>query len=126
MGFFDFFKKKDDLTKEMESNRNSKAAEHNMPAPASMGTSGMMTVQDVFTISGRGCVATGQIEAGSFSVGDTVEICHADGSVVSSRIDGIEAFRKLFTTANVGDNVGILLKGADKSTVRAGDVIRGI
>jgi translation elongation factor EF-Tu-like GTPase len=79
-----------------------------------------MTVSDVFSIRGRGTVATGKVEAGTVRVGDTVFI-----SGRQARVDGIEAFRKILETANVGDNIGMLFKALDKDDVKAGDVITG-
>lgn len=78
-----------------------------------------MTVQDVFSIKGRGTVATGRVEYGQLSVGDQVRI--NDGPPV--RVDAIEAFRKKLDTAATGDNIGILFRKLDKSEVAAGDVL---
>lgn len=80
-----------------------------------------MTVADVFFITGRGLVATGKIEDGTLRVGDEVRV--NNGPQV--RVDGIEAFRKVLDQAQTGDNVGLLLKGLDRSDVKAGDVITG-
>lgn len=78
-----------------------------------------MTVQDVFTIKGRGTVATGRVEYGQLSVGDQVRI--NDGDPV--RVDAIEAFRKKLDTAATGDNIGILFRKLAKSDLAAGDVL---
>jgi elongation factor Tu len=78
-----------------------------------------MTVQDVFTIKGRGTVATGRVEYGQLSVGDQVRI--NDGPPV--RVDAIEAFRKKLDTAATGDNIGILFRKLGKADLAAGDVL---
>jgi translation elongation factor EF-Tu-like GTPase len=78
-----------------------------------------MTVEDVFSISGRGLVATGTVEAGAVRVGDEVRI---DGGV-AVRVDGIEAFRKKLEEAEAGDNVGLLFAGLDKGDVQRGLVV---
>lgn len=69
-----------------------------------------MIVEDVFAITGRGTVATGTIEAGSVSVGDVVWVETPGAAVVSARVDGLEAFRKVLTTAVAGEKVGILFE----------------
>ena len=83
-----------------------------------------LMVEDVFMIPGRGCVVTGKISDGSFSVGDQVEILHEDTSIDITEIEGIEMLRKVYNTANKGDNVGIMLKDITKDDVVKGDVIR--
>jgi elongation factor Tu len=84
----------------------------------------MLTVEDVFSISGRGTVVTGVVTYGSISVGDVVSIHRTNGMISSTTVAGIEAFRKLLDTANAGENVGILLRGIDKSDVERGDILR--
>jgi translation elongation factor EF-Tu-like GTPase len=78
-----------------------------------------MTVEDVFAIRNRGVVATGRVESGTLRVGDTVQI---DG-ILEARVDGIEAFRKSIDQANVGDNIGVLFKGVEKSQLDRGSVL---
>jgi len=70
-----------------------------------------MTVEDVFAIRNRGVVATGRVEGGTLRVGDTVQI---DGAL-EARVDAIEVFRKSIDEAKVGDNIGVLFKGIEKS-----------
>jgi translation elongation factor EF-Tu-like GTPase len=83
----------------------------------------VLPVQDVFSISGRGTVVTGEIVAGRVQVGDQVLITRAGQQVAMTRVTGIEAFRKTLTVAGAGENVGLLLEGIEKSQVLAGDVI---
>ena len=78
-----------------------------------------MTVADIFFIKGRGLVATGRVEQGTLNVGDDVQLNGA-GTI---RVDGIEMFRKVVNQATEGDNVGLLLKGLDKSDISGGDVL---
>ena len=82
----------------------------------------LMSVEDVFTITGRGTVATGRIERGSVKVGDAVEIVGITDTR-KSVVTGIEMFRKIMDEAQAGDNVGILLRGIDKTQVERGQVI---
>ena len=81
-----------------------------------------MTVEDVFSIAKRGTVITGKIEGGTLNVGDEVAIQGRNGER-KTVITGIEMFRKTTSQANVGDNVGILLKDISKQDVQRGDVI---
>jgi hypothetical protein len=80
-----------------------------------------MTVDDVFSIRGRGTVVTGQIEDGSLKVGDEIRI-NGERRV---KIDGIEAFRKTLKEANAGDNVGVLLHELGRDDIKRGDVLTG-
>jgi hypothetical protein len=81
-----------------------------------------MTVDDVFSIRGRGTVVTGRIEDGSLRVGDEVRI--NDGRQV--RVDGIEAFRKTLQEASAGDNVGLLLRDLDRNDIKRDDVLTAV
>ncbi|AGB20690.1 translation elongation factor-like GTPase [Mycobacterium sp. JS623] len=78
-----------------------------------------LTVEDVFVIKNRGVVATGRVESGTLRVGDTVQI---DGAL-AVRVDGIEVFRKSIDEATVGDNIGVLLRGLEKSQLNRGSVL---
>jgi len=78
-----------------------------------------MTVEDVFAIRNRGTVATGRVESGTLRVGDTVQI---DGTL-EARVDAIEVFRKSIDQANVGENIGVLFKGIEKSQLNRGSVL---
>jgi elongation factor Tu len=92
-------------------------------ADASAAGSGFrFTVQDVFTISGRGTVVTGRVETGSVRVGDTVRV---NGSGRTDTVDGIEMFRKRTETASAGDNVGLLLRHLRREDIGSGDVLAG-
>jgi elongation factor Tu len=83
-----------------------------------------MTVQDVFTIKGRGTVVTGQIESGTVTVGDEIQI-QRQGSMKKTTVTGVEMFRKVVTRAQVGENVGVLLKDISKQDIQRGDVLTG-
>jgi translation elongation factor EF-Tu-like GTPase len=78
-----------------------------------------MTVEDVFAIRNRGIVTTGRVESGTLRVGDTVQI---DGTL-EARVDAIEVFRKSIDQANVGENIGVLFKGIEKSQLNRGSVL---
>ena len=82
----------------------------------------LMPVEDIFSITGRGTVATGRIEAGVIKVGDEVEILGL-GEDRKSVVTGVEMFRKLLDTGEAGDNVGLLLRGIDKNEVKRGMVL---
>ncbi|MBD5222764.1 MAG: elongation factor Tu [Bacteroides sp.] len=82
----------------------------------------LMPVEDVFSITGRGTVATGRIEAGRVKVGDEVQILGL-GADKKSVVTGVEMFRKLLDEGEAGDNVGLLLRGIDKNEVKRGMVI---
>ena len=82
----------------------------------------LMPVEDVFTITGRGTVATGRVERGTVKVGDTVEIVGM-GSKLTSVVTGVEMFRKLLDQAVAGDNVGLLLRGIDRTQIERGQVL---
>ncbi len=81
-----------------------------------------MTVEDVFSIKGRGTVATGKIETGTLKVGDEVEI-HGNNGVKKTTVSGIEMFRKMLEQASPGDAVGILLRDVTRDDIHQGDVI---
>ncbi|MFT6935750.1 MAG: elongation factor Tu [Saprospiraceae bacterium] len=82
----------------------------------------LMPVEDVFTITGRGTVATGRIERGVTNVGDKVEIL-GFGEKIESTITGVEMFRKILDRGEAGDNAGLLLRGIDKTQIRRGMVV---
>ena len=82
----------------------------------------LMPVEDVFSITGRGTVATGRIEAGVVKVGDEVQIMGL-GATLKSVVTGVEMFRKLLDQGEAGDNVGLLLRGIDKKELKRGMVI---
>ncbi len=83
----------------------------------------LMSVEDVFTITGRGTVATGRIERGVIKVGDNVEIVGFNESPLTSTCTGVEMFKKLLDRGEAGDNAGILLRGIEKKDIRRGMVI---
>jgi len=83
----------------------------------------LMPIEDVFSITGRGTVATGRIETGIANTGEAVEIIGFGDEKLTSTITGVEMFRKILSTGEAGDNVGILLRGIEKSEIRRGMVI---
>ncbi len=86
----------------------------------------LMPIEDVFSITGRGTVATGRIERGVINSGDSVEIvgmAPKDEKPLTSTVTGIEMFRKILTRGEAGDNAGILLRGIEKTAIRRGQVI---
>ncbi|HJN64535.1 MAG TPA: elongation factor Tu [Flavobacteriales bacterium] len=83
----------------------------------------LMPIEDVFTITGRGTVATGRIETGVANTGDAVDIIGMGAEKLTSTVTGVEMFRKILDRGEAGDNVGILLRGIEKSDIRRGMVI---
>ena len=83
----------------------------------------LMPVEDVFTITGRGTVATGRIETGVANTSDPVDIIGMGAEKLTSTITGVEMFRKILDRGEAGDNVGILLRGIEKTEVKRGMVI---
>jgi elongation factor Tu len=83
----------------------------------------LMPVEDVFTITGRGTVATGRIETGVINSNDPVEILGMGDEKLTSTVTGVEMFRKILDYGEAGDNVGLLLRGIDKADIRRGMVI---
>ncbi len=83
----------------------------------------LMPVEDVFSITGRGTVATGRIETGVIKVGDEVQIIGLGAEGKKSVVTGVEMFRKLLAQGEAGDNVGLLLRGIDKNEIKRGMVI---
>ena len=81
------------------------------------------TVEDVFTIAGRGTVVTGRVESGTIETGDRVRITTRDGRVLTTIITGIERFREIIDQASAGAEVGLLLRGIDRDDVSRGDVL---
>ncbi len=83
----------------------------------------LMPVEDVFSITGRGTVATGKIETGVINSGETVHILGMGDEKLVSTVTGVEMFRKILDRGEAGDNVGLLLRGIDKAEIRRGMVI---
>ncbi len=83
----------------------------------------LMSVEDVFSITGRGTVATGRIERGRIKVGESVEIVGLIDAPLASTVTGVEMFRKLLDEGEAGDNAGLLLRGIEKTQIRRGMVI---
>ena len=83
----------------------------------------LMPVEDVFSITGRGTVATGRIERGITNTGDAVDIIGMGAEKLGSTVTGVEMFRKILDRGEAGDNVGILLRGIEKTDIKRGMVI---
>ena len=83
----------------------------------------LMPVEDIFTITGRGTVATGRVESGQIKVGDTVEIVGLTDEKRSVVVTGVEMFRKILDFAEAGDNVGLLLRGVQRDDIERGQVL---
>ena len=83
----------------------------------------MMPVEDVFSITGRGTVATGRVERGQVKVGDEVEIVGIETETTKSTVTGVEMFRKLLDYAEAGDNIGALLRGVQREDIQRGQVL---
>ncbi|MBY9077207.1 elongation factor Tu [Paenibacillus sp. HN-1] len=83
----------------------------------------LMPVEDVFSITGRGTVATGRVERGTVKVGDEVEIVGISEETKKSVVTGVEMFRKLLDSAQAGDNIGALLRGVDRNQIERGQVL---
>ena len=125
MGLFDIFRKKKTDDGTYYRDRSQDSAGNDYGAGTVYGEYGTfrITVQDVFTITGRGTVITGQVESGSVTIGDTVTLRRVDGSTREVTVTGIEMFRKMLDTAAQGDNVGLLLRGVDRNEVGRGDIL---
>jgi translation elongation factor EF-Tu-like GTPase len=93
------------------------------PPPDTDGAGFRLTVQDVFSIRGRGTVVTGRIETGTVRKGDTLRQTRTDGTTRDVTVDGIEMFRKVTEQAMAGDNVGLLLADLGRDDIGAGDVL---
>ena len=101
-----------------------KAIDDYIPTPERhIDLSFLMSIEDVFSISGRGTVATGRIERGVVNVGDAVEIVGISNEIKNTVVTGVEMFRKQLERGEAGDNVGALLRGVDKDDIERGQVI---
>jgi len=101
-----------------------KAVDEHIPLPIRLiDKDFLMPVEDVFSITGRGTVATGRIERGVINTGDAVEILGMGAENLKSTITGVEMFRKILDRGEAGDNVGLLLRGIEKEQIRRGMVI---
>ena len=83
----------------------------------------LMPVEDVFTITGRGTVATGRVEQGTIKVGEPVEIVGIRPQTTSTVVTGVEMFRKLLDQGQAGDNIGVLLRGTKRDEIERGQVL---
>lgn len=101
-----------------------KAVDESIPTPKrDIEKPYLMAVEDVFSITGRGTVATGRIERGIVKINDNIEIIGMRPEVQKSVVTGVEMFRKLLDEGQAGDNVGILLRGIDKKDIERGMVL---
>jgi translation elongation factor EF-Tu-like GTPase len=82
-----------------------------------------LTVEDVFSITGRGTIVTGRVLSGTVAVGDRVLLSRAGQPLTQLEVGGIEMFRKTVRVAKAGDNVGLLLRGLQRDQVLKGDVL---
>ncbi len=100
------------------------AVDNDIPVPArAIEKPFLMPVEDVFSITGRGTVATGKIERGVIHTGDPVEIIGLQEEKIKSTVTGVEMFRKILDIGEAGENVGILLRGIEKTDIKRGMVI---
>jgi elongation factor Tu len=83
----------------------------------------LMPVEDVFTITGRGTVATGRVEQGTIKVGEQVEIVGIRPQTTTTVVTGVEMFRKLLDQGQAGDNIGVLLRGTKREDIERGQVL---
>ncbi len=83
----------------------------------------LMPIEDIFTISGRGTVATGRVERGRVKVGEEVEMVGLQDEIPKKVVTGVEMFKKLLDTGEAGDNIGVLLRGTDRKEVQRGMVL---
>ncbi|MGC8778723.1 MAG: elongation factor Tu, partial [Candidatus Caldatribacteriaceae bacterium] len=83
----------------------------------------LMSIEDVFSITGRGTVVTGRVERGTLKLGDSVEIVGLSHEIKKTVVTGIEMFRKILDEAQAGDNIGVLLRGIEKKEVERGQVL---
>jgi len=121
MKLFKIFSKKSDFETEIE--EYSKASEKRKTT-LNNGDRFEMIIQDVFIITGRGIVATGQVSEGALSVGDDIIVKRHGKEDVHTRVKGIEGFRKVINEAKKGDNIGILFAGTiNREEVKRGDKV---
>ncbi|MFC4369107.1 EF-Tu/IF-2/RF-3 family GTPase, partial [Citroniella saccharovorans] len=83
----------------------------------------LMPVEDIFSITGRGTVATGRVERGTVKVGDTVELVGIQEKPRDLVVTGVEMFKKLLDQAEAGDNIGLLLRGVQRNEIQRGQVL---
>jgi elongation factor Tu len=101
-----------------------KAVDEKVPTPARQTDKPfLMPVEDVFSITGRGTVATGRVERGTVKISDTVEIVGLADAPRSTVVTGVEMFRKLLEQAEAGDNIGVLLRGVQRNEIERGQVL---
>ena len=139
MGLFDLFKRpktEQEQYYEEYDRRNAQNAQnvtfsetstvHTYQQPVSQNPFGenfRITVEDVFTITGRGTVITGRIASGIIREGETVTLQRVDGSQMQVVVGGIEMFRKILKSASAGDNVGLLIRNVTKADIGRGDIL---
>ena len=127
MGLFDLFKRpkteQEEYYENYDKQNSSKADDTAFTDNYYTSTGFSLTVEDVFTITGRGTVVVGRVASGSVKVGDTVTLKRTNGSTITVTITAIEMFRKILQTAKEGDDVGLLLRGLTKADIGPGDML---
>lgn len=126
MGIFDLFKNKNNseegITEYVEEKLEKNS--QNIEAKEVEGATFLMRIQEFFWINGKGLVATGVIDKGNISVGDTVNLLNSvNREKLETRVAGIEMFMKRVKTASAGERVGIVLEGITKTDVDKGDIL---
>ena len=125
MKLFEIFKKKDYPAKE-EKSYQPPTNNDNAHLPLDGIGLGVMPVDGVFALLSSSCVVTGKISNGYFSVGDSVEIIHKDGSIIKSSIGEIEKNMQKIDRVQAGDNASLMFRDVNKRNVQPGDMIRNI
>jgi len=100
-------------------------AEADAASPPSSAGDFRLTVDDVFMITGRGVVVTGQVESGRVTIGLPVQVLRDGVVVATTEVTAIEKFRATLESAQVGDNVGLLMRGLARDELKSGDVVQG-
>ncbi|MFV0394380.1 MAG: EF-Tu/IF-2/RF-3 family GTPase [Coprobacillaceae bacterium] len=114
MGLLDIFKKKETpFEKEQKQYQNTTFNSNEFE----------MKIEDVFSITGRGTVVTGKVTKGTVIVGDVIKIKRTGKEELTVQVKGIEAFRKLLNSAEVGDNIGVLIAAKKASELTRGDIL---
>ena len=122
MGIFDIFKRKsEDEQMKIQAQEMEKATLNAQNFKEDLNNPFSMTIQDVFTITGRGTVVVGKVESGRLQINDTILI-ERTGKIAN--VKGIEAFRKQIDSAQAGDDIGILLENIQRNDVEIGDKLK--
>ena len=127
MGFWARLLGKTEMDTTVTDYQRSVGSAQTTPPPSVLPPSGpfRMDIEDVFSITGRGTVATGRVASGTVSEGDALTVVRANGQRLPVAVTGIEAFRKRLSSAGPGDNIGLLINGATRSDIARGDRFEG-